>query len=139
MKSLSRNDSGPRPTDTPRKEHRPVRFTIHTPDGETYTTPEDAYPIPDNEGTGALHIIQSGSDHAIAMFTAGQWTRYVPAEENTGEHHTETLDELLNAVWTFIKPKLEPLGDGRRYIVGDEADLYRAYLNAAKHNKVTIR
>ena len=116
-----------------------MRFTIHTPDGETYTTPEDAYPIPDNEGTGALHIIQSGSDRTIAMFPAGQWTRYVPADEDAGEHHAETWDELLSAVWTFIKPKLEPLRDGRRYIVGDEANLYRAHRNAAKHSEAAIR
>lgn len=116
-----------------------MRFIVHTPDGETYTTPEDAYPLLDDEGTGALHIIRSGGGGIIAVFPAGQWTRYVPAEEDTGEHHDETWDELLNAVWTFIKPKLEPLRDGRRYIVGDEANLYRAYRNATKHNKVTIR
>lgn len=58
-----------------------MRFTIHTPDGETYTTPEDAYPLLDNEGTGALHIIRSGSGRTIAVFPEGQWTRYVPAEE----------------------------------------------------------
>ena len=116
-----------------------MRFTIHTPDGETYTTPEDSYPIPDNEGTGALHIIQSGGDRTIAMFPAGQWTRYVPTEEDAGEHRAETWDGLLSAVWTFIKPKLEPLRDGRRYIVGDEANLYRAHRNAAKHSEAAIR
>lgn len=116
-----------------------MRFTIHTPDGETYTTPEDAYPIPDNEGTGALHIIQSGSDLTIAMFPAGQWTRYVPTEEDTEEHYTETWDELLNAVWTVIEAKSKQLGNGQFHIVGDEANLYRAYRNAAKHSKVTIR
>ena len=116
-----------------------MRFTIHTPHSETYPTPKDAYPTPDNEGTGALHIIQSGNDRTIDMFPAGQRTRYIPAEENTEEHHTETWDELLNAVWTFIKPKLEPLGDGSRYIVGDEANPYRAHRNAAKHNKAGVR
>lgn len=116
-----------------------MRFTIHTPDGETYTTPEDSYPIPDNEGTGALRIIQSGSDRTIAMFPAGQWTRYVPAEEDTEEHHTETWDELLNAVWTFTEDKSKQLSNERFHIVGDEANPYRAHRNAAKRNKAGIR
>ena len=116
-----------------------MRFTIHTPDGETYTTPEDAYPIPDNEGTGALHIIQSGSDHTIAMFPAGQWTRYVPTEEDAGERHAETWDELLNAVWTVIEAKRKQLSNGQFHIVGDEANPYRAHRNAAKHNKAGIQ
>ncbi|WP_312802451.1 hypothetical protein [Corynebacterium variabile] len=116
-----------------------MRFTINTPDGETYTTPEDAYPLLDNEGTGALHIIRSGSDRTIAVFPAGQWTRYVPTDEDAGEHHTETWDELLNAVWTVIEAKSKQLSNGQFYIVGDEANLYRAYRNATKHNKSGIR
>ncbi|WP_291475687.1 hypothetical protein [Corynebacterium sp.] len=113
-----------------------MRFTIHTPDGETYTTPEDAYPLLDEEGTGALHIIRSGGDRTIAMFPAGQWTRYVPAEESTVD---ETWDELLNAVWAVIEARRKQLSNGQFTIVGDEANLYRAYLNATKHNKATIR
>lgn len=116
-----------------------MRFTIHTPSGETYTTPDNTHPHIEG-GTGALHIIQDeGEWHTIAVFPAGQWTRYVPTEEDAGEHHTETWDGRLSAVWTFIKLKLEPLRGGRHYIVGDEANLYRAHRNAAKHSEAAIR
>lgn len=117
-----------------------MRFIVHTPDGETYTAPDNTYPHIE-EGTGALHIIQDGGEwRTIAVFPEGQWTRYVPADEPTvGGHHDETCDELLNEVWTFIKPKLKTFDNGQRFIVGDESDPYRAYLNAAKYYKASIR
>jgi hypothetical protein len=117
-----------------------VRFIVHTPDGETYTAPDNTYPHIE-EGTGALHIIQDGGEwRTIAVFPEGQWTRYIPADESTaGEYHDETWDELLNEVWTFIKPKLKTFDNGQHFIVGDEASLYRAYRNATKRNKAGIR
>lgn len=112
-----------------------MRFTIHAPDGETYTTPEDARPRIE-EGTGALHIIQSGGDRTIAVFPAGQWTRYIPAEDDTQD---ERGIGPVPVVWSVIEDESKHIDNGLHFIVGDEASLRRAYLNAAKHNKSGIR
>ena len=107
-----------------------MRFTIHTPDGETYTTPEDAYPIPDNEGTGALHIIQSGSDRTIAMFPAGQWTRYVPAEEEeVRASKTEQGSGNLTA-YELLIDTIDALDYRSQFVTGLDA-YHRYFINLA--------
>lgn len=98
-----------------------MRFTIHTPDGETYTTPEDALPRIE-EGTGALHIIRSGGDHTIAMFPAGQWASYtadLPHQPDTTDPHTD----LLNAVREYLEPRV----DSKKTVDADLLPLYLAY------------
>lgn len=107
-----------------------MRFTIHTPDGETYTTPEDAYPIPDNEGTVALHIIRSGGDRTIAVFPAGQWTRYIPAEEEeVRASNTEQGSGNLTA-YELLIDTIDAI-DYRTQSITDLYEYHRYFINLA--------
>lgn len=106
-----------------------MRFTIHTPDGETYTTPEDARPRIE-EGTGALHIIRSGGDRTIAVFPAGQWTRYIPAEEEeVRASNTEQGSGNLTA-YELLIDTIDAI-DYRSQFVTDLDEYHRYFINLA--------
>lgn len=107
-----------------------MRFSIHTPDGETYTTHKDAYPIPDNEGTGALRIIQSGSDRTIAMFPAGQWTRYVLAEEEEVRASNTEQDSGNLTAYELLIDTIDAI-DYRSQLVTDLDAYHRYFINLA--------
>lgn len=102
-----------------------MRFTIHTPSGETYTTPDNTHPHIE-EGTGALHIIQDeGEWHTIAVFPAGQWASYtadLPHQQDATDPHTD----LFHAVRAYLKPRV----DGRKTVDADLLPLYLAYCRA---------
>lgn len=102
-----------------------MRFTIHTPDGETYTTPDGTYPHIE-ERTGALHIIQDGGEwRTIAVFPEGQWTSYT-ADLLDHPDTTGTHADLLSAVREYLEPRV----DIRKTVDADLLPLYLAYCRA---------